>query len=148
MADIAEILRRLNLNDYSVEQEVLDDDDDSLLTDDDSSVEEESNVSSNESAEPPELIKITDLQLHDPVRGIAANWINKRHDYERDLSDLSKRMFTILEKKPDIDGIELENIYIPRGLKVELMDHQVRSFPWIEWREKTFPYGAILGKFL
>jgi hypothetical protein len=89
----------------------------------------------------------SDLQLHGGVRGRTTNWINKREDYECDLNRLSKRMFSILETKPDLDNLNLKKIKKPKGLKVKLMDHQIRSLPWLEWRENSFPNGAILGNY-
>lgn len=33
----------------------------------------------------------------------------------------------------------------PKGLKVELMDHQKHAIAWLMWRESQKPYGGILG---
>lgn len=56
--------------------------------------------------------------------------------------DLLEQMHQSLETCPK------ENTFAedPKGLKVELMNHQRRGLAWLLWREKQKPSGGILGE--
>ena len=89
--------------------------------------------------------RFADLGLRVPVRGYTTQWTNKREDFESDLESLRKKMYPLYEKKPDLDKLDITKIVMPKGLKIKLMDHQIRALLWLEWREKSFLKGAILG---
>jgi hypothetical protein len=88
-----------------------------------------------------------DLILRGPIRGANKQIYNRNIAYEEDLKRLSDRIFPILEKKPDENKFDMSNFKPPKGILVQLMDHQCRSLEWLKWREENFPHGAILGSF-
>jgi hypothetical protein len=91
---------------------------------------------------------VDDLRLRQPIRALNKQTYNRNVSFEKDLKRLIDRIFPILEKKPDLQTkIDMEKFKIPKGILVQLMDHQCRSLEWLKWREEHFPHGAILGKF-
>ncbi len=78
------------------------------------------------------------------VRGPTQQITNKNYNYEEQLNMLSKNMIEILSDKPNPDQT-FEDMKKPSGLKVSLLNHQCYSMQWLKWREKNYPYGAILA---
>ena len=78
--------------------------------------------------------------------------ISRHYSYEHQLKELSEQMIGVLEEKPNPDEIDDDYVaseeaksLIPKGLKVNLLNHQLYSLKWLKWREQTYPYGGILA---
>ena len=52
-------------------------------------------------------------------------------------------VYSQLKTMPSAD-VEADD---PKGLKVELMQHQRQALAWLQWREQQHPPGGILGEY-
>lgn len=60
-------------------------------------------------------------------------------------SEAVEALHKALKSAPDVEESEAVE-EDPRGLKVQLMDHQRRALTWLLWRESQLPPGGILGE--